>query len=144
MLDRRELMLRVAWAYHGTWYEWGGDDPEGFDCSGYDIECAMSVGLLPDGFDARARDLWKLWEPFRIRGPRRGAFAFWKSKNGGPICHTEICLDEHFSIGAHGSRKVTDQKSAEKYNAFIKVRPIFGRTSLELVGFLDPLGEKRV
>lgn len=142
MDDTRELMMQVAWAYHGTWYEWGGDDPAGLDCSGYSIECGRSVGLLRDGFDTTAHGLWRLWSRFRIHGAKRGAFAFWQPKGGGPVCHIEICVDEYHSIGAHGGSKVVDQETAEKYNAFIKVRPILGRNSLELAGFLDPLEEK--
>ena len=51
-MDKRELFVDVLWNYLGTWYSWGGDDPEGFDCSGLVVEGLKSVGMIPRGGDA--------------------------------------------------------------------------------------------
>ena len=53
-LSAKRWFLQTALAYLGTPYVWGGDDPSGFDCSGFVIECLKSAGLLnlklPDPF----------------------------------------------------------------------------------------------
>ena len=44
---RRFYAYKLAWKYIGKFYKWGGDDPSGFDCSGFVIEILKSVGILP-------------------------------------------------------------------------------------------------
>lgn len=132
----RKLFMRIAWTYLGTWYRWGGDDPSAFDCSGYSIECLQSVGLFPDPGDTTAAGLWKMFENRRIRGAVEGALVFWENESG-EVAHVEICVNDTFSIGAHGGFNIKTIDDAIEFNAFIKVRPIAGR-ALILRGFVDP------
>lgn len=41
---QRKIATKVAWSFIGKWYKWGGDDPSGFDCSGFVIEILIGYG----------------------------------------------------------------------------------------------------
>lgn len=140
LIAQRELFLKVVWEYHGTWYRWGGDDPSSFDCSGLAIEGLQSVGILPDiPFDTTAHGLYQMFTRYYLPDPVRGALAFWRRAGDDHIIHVEVCLDQHYAIGARGGgRNVKTVETAIETNAFVKVRPIFGRGwSHELAGFVD-------
>lgn len=55
----RRWFVTTALSYLGTPYIWGGDDPSGFDCSGFVIECLKSVGLLSENEDFTADGLYR-------------------------------------------------------------------------------------
>lgn len=59
----RRWLVTTALSYLGTPYIWGGDDPSGFDCSGFVIECLKSVGLLSEKEDYTADGLYHLFNP---------------------------------------------------------------------------------
>ena len=70
---------------------------------------------------------------------------FWKS--GGVIVHVEVVFSTHnpvLSIGAKGGgRFVQTIEDAIRNNAFIKIRPVFGRrwpsgSDMAIAGFVDP------
>ena len=108
----------------GTPYIWGGDDPSGFDCSGFVIECLKSAGILNEREDYTAESMRRRFASYTIDKPREGALLF--SLNGsGKSFHVVICLDEYFQIGASGGGdKTTDHTSAWRDNAYVKIRPI--------------------
>src|SRR5512139_2657361 len=99
----RQLMMRVAWHYLGTPYIWAGDDPSGFDCSGFAVECLQSVGILPRRGDWSAAALFEMFkaQPAGM-DPQSGDLIFWRNVVGGPIIHVEIMVDSKRSIGASG------------------------------------------
>jgi len=133
-MDKKEIVLKVAWSFLGKPYIWGGDDPvKGFDCSGFVIECLKSVGILPRKGDWTAH---MLFENFRqIEFPYKGCLVFWGYDTG--IIHVELCLDDKLSIGASGGGSKTKSESdAIAQNAYIKIRPF--RTRNGIVGFVDP------
>ena len=136
---KREMFLALAWQYLGTFYKWGGDDPSGFDCSGLVIELAKSVGILPTSGDYRACDLWTRWKYLSVPDPRPGDVVFFG--RDGNVTHVEICVLARpmLSIGASGGGSATrDEQDAIDQNAFIKVRPIYGRgVSHEVIGIVD-------
>jgi len=126
--EKRNLFMKYAWAFVGTWYSWGGDDPSGFDCSGLLIECCQAVGLLGSG-DWRARDLCNKWAGAgcRVEKPYRGCVVFWLDNPlpVGNAYHVEICLNDELALGAKGGgSSVTTKGVAIARNAFVKVRPI--------------------
>ncbi len=137
-LTDRELALDYAWKFVGTFYSWGGDDPSGFDCSGFMVEVLKSVGKLPRRGDWTAAGLWKHFESLSVTAPTEGCLVFWYS--GDKIVHVEMCVDSARSLGASGggSRTVT-KGDAIKHNAFIKMRPFGSRPNVW--GFVDPFKE---
>jgi len=116
----KEVAIKTAFAYLGKPYLWGGDDPiDGFDCSGFVIECLKSAGALPRSGDWTA---YQLYDRFRrVNSPAEGRLVFF----GDPISHVELCIDETFSIGASGGGSETlNRETAIRQNAYIKIRPI--------------------
>ena len=65
--------MATALSYRGTPYVWGGDDPSGFDCSGFVLECLKSVGLLPERADLTADRLMKSLDCRVVIEPTEGA-----------------------------------------------------------------------
>ena len=133
---KRDMALKIAWKFYGTYYTWGGDDPSGFDCSGLIVECLKSVDCLPRSGDWTAASLWHRF-PIKPANGKAGDLVFWSNVPNGRIIHIEMCISEELSIGASGggSRTKTRQ-DAIRHNAFIKVRPFDSRKNL--FGFADP------
>lgn len=131
--NKRELAREIAMAYIGTLYRWGGDDPSGFDCSGFVIEILQSVGKLPRKGDWSAGALSTMFP--KIENPSLGCLVFYD--NGQSIIHVEFCLNEELSIGASGGGSTTlTQADAISQNAYIKIRPFRSRGNLNY--FVDP------
>jgi|TARA_R100001530_G_scaffold16445_3_gene14462 D-gamma-glutamyl-meso-diaminopimelic acid endopeptidase CwlS len=140
-MTKVELATKVAFSHLGTFYSWGGDDPSGFDCSGFVIEILKSVGLLRRRFDTTSRGLFKIFENNLITEPREGCLVFYVNINE-KIVHVEYCLDDTFKIGATGGGSdIKDKEDAILANAFIKVRPIESDRRLKI--FVDPFGMSR-
>lgn len=118
-MTKKNIATQIAWSYIGKFYKWGGDDPSGFDCSGFVIEILKSIGLFERGKDTTARGLSKMYQ--KVAKPNEGCLVFY----GDPIIHVEYCIDSDLSIGASGGGSKTNTlKDAIKQNAFIKIRPI--------------------
>ncbi|MBW1812189.1 MAG: C40 family peptidase [Deltaproteobacteria bacterium] len=135
--EKRSVMIQVAMSYHGTFYSWGGDDPDSFDCSGLLVECGKSIGVLPRRGDWPARGLYARWIGNEVTIPKAGDVVFWENKTKNDIVHVEIILNSELSIGASGggSRTKTRQ-DAIRDNAFIKIRPF--KTRPYIKGFFNP------
>lgn len=134
----RDIAIKTAWAYLGKPYYWGGDDPiQGFDCSGFVIECLKSAGVLPRAGDWTAHNLYHI-EMFPPRlDPHEGYLVFWHGENPNRIIHVELCLNDRFSIGASGGgSKTKTEADAIRQNAYIKIRPF--RRRKNIAGFKDP------
>jgi len=135
-MTRREIAVKIAWAFYGIPYRWGGDDPmAGFDCSGMIVEILKSVGLLPYHGDWTADGLFRKFREKWVSGPYAGCLVFWGDERKH---HIELCINPSLSIGAGGGRSTTTSlDSAIRYNAFIRVRPFRGRSGSPL-SFVDP------
>ncbi len=133
-LAGKSWLLKTALAYLGTPYVWGGDDPSGFDCSGYVVECLKSCGLLGEQEDLTADGLFARFGHAVIGQPEEAALMFYFDPNN-RATHVTICLDEEFQIGAAGGDSRTkDTVIAWRQNAFIKIRPIrFRPTQMRVV-----------
>ena len=125
-MNKIDVVLQVAWSYHGTPYIWGGDNPQGFDCSGLVVECLKSVGVLPRKGDWTADGLFVLFKNNEIVSEEQvapGDLVFWSNEQGKYI-HVEIVIGQGLSIGASGGGSwAVDPKVALARGAFIKVRP---------------------
>jgi cell wall-associated NlpC family hydrolase len=120
----RKWFIKTALSYLGTPYFWGGDDPSGFDCSGFVIECMKSAGLLKENEDFTADGLCRLYKDRLVEKPTKGNLLFSLNRNR-IATHVAICLDDYFQIGAFGgdSKNINIQNAWSK-NAFVKIRPI--------------------
>jgi len=122
--DLRGAMLQYAIQFLGKFYKWGGDDPSGFDCSGFVIELIKAVGALPRRADYTADGLMNLMIGCKVNNPSLGCLVFYVNDNGRAY-HVEFCATELLSIGASGGGSNTRTiQDAINQNAFIKVRPI--------------------
>ena len=135
---KMSIARQVAMSYLGTWYKWGGDDPSGFDCSGFINAILKSIGLLDRGTDYTACGLADLFFDNKINILREGHLVFFGKafspgthgirmlrETGLKITHVEYMLDHFHSIGASGGgSNILTPEDAIKYNAFIKIRPV--------------------
>jgi len=139
-MNDRDLALRVAWHYLGTPYIWGGDDPSGFDCSGYIIEILQSVGVLPRTGDWSAAGMYDMFRAGRrdiFSDYTAGDLIFWRARESDAIIHIEMLVDGTRSIGAQGGGSVvTSTVEAWRRNSYIKIRPFASRAFM--AGVLNP------
>lgn len=121
-MNKLSIAVKVAWAFVGKFYKWGGDDPSGFDCSGLCIEILKSTGHLPRKGDWTAQSLFNEFRDNTVFNATTGCLVFW----GWPkITHVEFCIDGELTIGASGGgSKTITEADAIKQNAYVKVRPI--------------------
>ncbi|MBW1778615.1 MAG: C40 family peptidase [Deltaproteobacteria bacterium] len=138
----RDIALSVAFSYVGRPYIWGGDDPSGFDCSGFVIEVYKSVGILPRSGDWTAQGLHEVFTGKMGTAPAKAGLVFYGEVDGNivrhsKIVHVELCINDYLSIGASGGgRSTLTVKDAIDQNAFVKVRPMRSRNGI--IGFVDP------
>lgn len=120
----RKWLVQTALSYLGTPYIWGGDDPSGFDCSGFVLECLKSAGLMDEHSEHTADSLLRTLNATVVDEPSEGALLF-TFDGTGKATHVVICLDPWFQIGASGGKSTTvDPRSAWRDNAYVKIRPI--------------------
>lgn len=120
----RKWLVQTALAYLGAPYVWGGDDPSGFDCSGFVLECLKSAGVIGEHEDYTADSLMRIFVSHSVKEPCEGALLFTLNDKG-TATHVVICLDQYFQIGASGgTSKTADVKASWRDNAFVKIRPI--------------------
>ena len=139
-MDKRiEIAREVAMSYLGTPYIWGGNDPEGFDCSGFVIEILQSIGIFPRHQDTTASGLFNRYQ--RTNGNDLGNLVFWGTSQGS-IKHVEFCLGYGLAIGASGGgRSCINKATAMRLNAYIKIRLINSRVGV--LGYVDPFQDWR-
>ncbi len=128
--------IDYAMRFVGTWYTWGGDDPSGFDCSGFVVEYLKSFGAIPRRSDYTAAQLWLFFENRQYGSPTPGGLIFYRNV-GMEICHVEITLDWRYQLGASGGgSRVRSVDDAIAHNAFIKMRPIGSNRGLIVAGYV--------
>lgn len=137
-MSDKDVFLWVIKSYLGTFYRWGGDDPSGFDCSGLVLEGLQSVGKIASNTDMTAATMWERFKAFSIATPHAGALVFYCNKHG-KVIHVEVCITESLAIGeSGGGHRVKTEADAIAFNAFVKVRPIYGRPgSSDIKGIVD-------
>lgn len=136
--ERRLIAIGYAKKFIGTFYSWGGNDPSGFDCSGFVCEVLSAVGLIPRRADYTAATLADIFKDKIVTEPCEGCLVFYATpEDTTRIVHVEICLNDTLSIGASGGgSKTITKEDAIRDNAFIKIRPFKSRSNIW--GYIDP------
>lgn len=112
-----------ALTFYNKPYIWGGEGPEGYDCSGFVQALLQKAGIDPKG-DQSAHDLY---DYFVKNGALNyfglGSLAFYGSRER--IIHVGFCIDQRIMISASGGgRNVTTSQIARAQGASIKFEPI--------------------
>lgn len=140
--ELRDIFIDYAKHFIGTFYSWGGSSVmQGFDCSGFVLECLQAVGLAECKRDYTADGLKNKYIKQQVPKPYRGCLVMWYATyNPNKAIHIEICLNDKLAIGARGGGSRTlSKEDAIRDNAFIKQRPIKSR--LMIWGYVDPFKE---
>lgn len=123
-------LIGYALLFVGTPYIWGGDDPTGFDCSGFVQELLASVGIDPAG-DQSSNGLYRHFKKdgFQLDFPLPGSLCFYGSEN--KITHVAFSIDNFRVVEAAGGNANTKTlEDAARQNAYVRVRPYDRRSDL--------------
>jgi hypothetical protein len=98
----------------------------GWDCSGLVLEILKAVGVVPSKYDATSHVLYTKTLSGGIPEPRAHALAFYGK--GNIATHIAYCVSPtHMVEAGSGNVLTTNLEAAIKQNAFVRVRPIYGR-----------------
>ena len=100
----RSQIVRAAVAQVGAPYRWGGDSPEGFDCSGLVVYSYAKAGM--SGLPHSAARLEGMSSPVPLRDLKRGDLLFFRL-DGAKARHVAIYIDDrHFVHAPSGGKRV--------------------------------------
>jgi len=118
--NQAKTIEALAKEYIGGKYVWGGETPEGFDCSGYTQYIYKQVGItLPRTALLQSKVGEKIKNEFYKKGDL--LFFLTDKKRGIPITHVGIYLEDNKFIHAASTKKgiiVSDLKKS-KYNSLL-------------------------
>jgi cell wall-associated NlpC family hydrolase len=128
-----KLLIDYARTFLGTPYIWGGNSPQGYDCSGFVQEVLAFAGVDPKG-DQTAQTLYN---HFLVHGLNTsvgaGALVFYGSSRGA-ISHVSMMTGKWTIIEAGGGdSKCITVEIANKKGAFVRERPLSIRKDLVAV-----------
>jgi cell wall-associated NlpC family hydrolase len=130
------LLVIYAFSFVGIHYRWGGNTPDGFDCSGYVVEILKASGFLKSNVDLTSQDLYDLLSASSLGTSlskgliQAGAISFYGTSKKN-IVHVGFVVDSKSMISAAGGNdQVKTKEEALLAQAFVKLRPINYRKDL--------------
>lgn len=133
------LFIQILMAYVGAPYKFGGNTPQGIDCSGLVEEALSILGCNPPGRQ-KADDLYRYFsnpdkgikDSFVV-----GALAFYGTE--ARVTHVGVLVSLTHIIEARGGDETTlTLADAVAKNAFVGIRPLRHRS--DLVAVIQPRG----
>ena len=132
-MNNRKLITNLAMSYLGTPYIWGGNKPDGFDCSGFVLYIMRQVydHKLPDMTADRLMGLMDKYPDWamRLKEEKRlpldcdGSLVFYGYE--GRATHVMMTISRTHCIGAvNGNSQITTVEEAHSRNASVQVRRI--------------------
>jgi len=120
----RNKAVEYIQRFIGKPYIWGGQGPDGFDCSGLVVEVLRAVGRLGPKEDLNANTLYqKFHNGKETKKAYSGCLVFWFKKY--LAVHVEMLIDNFSVVGASGGGSyVRTIEDAYKFDAFVKMRPV--------------------
>ena len=124
----REKLVLACWAYRGTPYIYGGNDPAlGADCSGFIKSVLIDKLLLPDG-DYTAQMIYNYYKKYKTARKEPGNLLFF-GRNINEITHVAIYagimdgFDRMIESGDGGKNTIT-LVQALKDNAQVRINNV--------------------
>ena len=137
MMYLRERIVLDALELLGVPYIWGGDDPDGLDCSGFIGYLLRKRNILPPGFDLWAQAYHNRWREFKVEGFLPATLAFY-GKNPKKVVHVMLVVAPDICIGAvRGNKYIDTPERAASRKARVDWRRINYRD--DLITICDPI-----
>ena len=137
MSDQLGFTLEYALSFIGVNYEWGGNNAQGFDCSGYVCEILRPSGLIGNKEDLTAAAIHNKFKSKVVGSPSLGCLVFY-GRDIRRITHVAFMITEDIILEAGGGGSSTiDAESADKANAFVRARPYNYRTPVSFINLFD-------
>ena len=128
----RRALLLIAQELQGTPYKWAGEDPSGFDCSGFTKYVYKSVGIeLPHNAQLQATLEEAETKPVEMAEPGDLLFFGSKTKKGFNVAHAAILLSrEQDSIKVIHcvSKGVCVEGDSVSWDTYWKDRVLFAKS----------------
>ncbi len=138
-LEIRQLAVQYAWSLVTTPYEWGGDNPQGLDCSGFMGEVYRGIGLLASHEDLTSQGFADKFREYKTQTPHVGGFVVFGSSS---VTHIALLINEETILEASGGgSKTKTLNDADRTNGFVKMRPLSTRS--DILGLYDPIRKLR-
>lgn len=125
-------MVEYALTFLGTPYLWGGNTPQGWDCSGFICEVLRAYGHL-DRNDYSSQMIYDQLVKINTRSQLSLGSVLFFGNSRSSITHVAMAIDEKGTLmveSGGGDSKTTTLKAAREKNAFVRVRPINSRRDL--------------
>lgn len=126
----------IAQKYLGCWYQWGGNGPDRFDCSGYTYWVLGDMGFVQGRTKTSADHQMRnfrdgTWAGQRVTGDLQPGDVMFFGAKSTKATHVTFAMGDGTLIGANGGNALTRTVAdAQKRNAKVDIRPVDYRKDL--------------